>query len=199
MKKTILQIGLLILIFILVYLIYQSVMRPVKFNRERDARMAEVVQNLKDIRAAQVAYKSINGKYISSFDTLLAFIRNGEIPVVKMVPDPFDTTFTRSIRDTIGYISVQDSLFGKRTEFNLNDLPLIPHSQGEKFQLGAGEIERSKVKVQVFEVIALNTQFLKGLDQQLVNNYNDMLETTNRFPGLKVGSMTEATLDGNWE
>jgi hypothetical protein len=199
MKKTILQILLLVVVLILVYLIYQSVMRPVRFNKERDARMEEVVQNLKDIRAAQVAYKSIHGKYTGSFDTLLTFIRSGEIPVVKMVPDPTDTTFSRSIRDTIGYTVVQDSLFGNRPEFNLNDLQYIPHSQNEKFQLSAGEIERSKVKVQVFEAIALNTQFLKGLDTQLVNNYSDMLETTNRFPGLKVGSMLEATLDGNWE
>ena len=65
--------------------------------------------------------------------------------------------------------------------------------------IDAGDIERSKVIIQVFEASALNTQILKGLDSQLINNFDDLLESTDRFPGLKVGSMTEASTDGNWE
>lgn len=199
MKKILIQVFLLAVIIVLVYLIYESIMEPLRFNKERDTRMEMVVQNLKDIRSAQMAYKSIHGKYASTFDTLLDFIKNGEIPVVKMIPDPEDTTFTRTIRDTIAYINVYDSLFGRSLDYDLNKLPIIPFSGGDTFEMTAGEIERSKVKIQVFEASSRNTQFLKGLDEQLINNYNDMLESTDRFPGLKVGSVTEATTDGNWE
>jgi hypothetical protein len=199
MKKTIIQIGLSIIIIILAYLVYRSVMQPVRFNREKDIRSAQVVQGLKDIRIAEIAYKSINRKYTSNFDSLLYFVENGEIPVIKMIPDPNDTTFTKTILDTIGYIPVYDSLFSKRVGFRINDLPVIPFSGGQKFKLDAGEIERSKVRVQVFEASALNEQFLTGLNPQLINNMNDKLSSTNRFVGLKVGSMIEATTDGNWE
>ncbi len=199
MKKTILQVVLLAIAVFLAYMIYESIMRPVRFNKERDLRTSEVIQSLKDIRGAQIAYRSIHQRYTKSFDTLMNFIKTGEIPVVKMVPDPTDTTFTRSIRDTIGYILVKDSLFAKRVGFNLDNLRYIPNSGGEVFHMDAGQIERSKVMVNVFEAYALNAQFLKGMDTQLVNNYNDLLESTQRFAGIKVGSMEEATLDGNWE
>ena len=199
MKKIIIQIVLLVIIVFLVYKIYESIMEPMRFNKERDLRMTEVVQNLKDIRVAQLAYKSIYAKYSPSFDTLLDFVSNEEIPMVKMIPDPEDTTFSRSIMDTIGFVSVRDSLFGDRPNFQVFNLPLIPFTDGDTFLLYAGEIERSKVMVQVFEASALNSQFLKGLEEQLVNNYTDKLESTERFPGLKVGSMTEASTDGNWE
>lgn len=199
MKKTILQIVLLAIAVFLAYMIYESIMRPVRFNKERDLRTSEVIQNLKDIRGAQIAYRSIYQKYTKSFDTLIHFINTGKIPVVKMVPDPMDTTFTRSIRDTIGYILVKDSLFTKRQGFDVNNLRYIPYSNGETFKMDAGQIERSKIMVNVFEAYAMNSQFLKGLDNQLVSNYNDLLESTQRFPGLRVGSMEEATIDGNWE
>jgi len=199
MKKIIIQVVLLAIIIFLVYKIYESIMEPVRFNKEKDHRMEQVVQNLKDIRAAQMAYKSIYGKYAPNFDTLLNFIEIEEIPVVKMIPDPNDTTFTRSIMDTLGYISVLDSLYNNRPNFKLGSLPLIPFAEGDTFLMDAGEIERSKLMIKVFEASSLNNQFLKGLDQQLVNNFNDKLESTDRFPGLKVGSMSEATTDGNWE
>jgi len=199
MKKIIIQVVLLAIIIFLVYKIYESIMEPVRFNKEKDHRMEQVVQNLKDIRAAQMAFKSIHGEYAPNFDTLLSFVEIEEIPVVKMIPDPTDTTFTRSIMDTLGYISVLDSLYNNRPNFKLASLPIIPFSEGDTFKMDAGEIERSKVMIRVFEASSLNLQFLKGLDLQLINNFNDKLESTDRFPGLKVGSMSEATTDGNWE
>ena len=199
MKKGIISVVLLAVIIVLAYFVVESIMEPVRFNKERDNRMKEVVQNLKDIRISQMAFKSIHLIYAPTFDTLLDFVQNGEIPIVKMVPDPEDTTNTRTIMDTIAYINVHDSLFAKRMDFNLESLALIPFAEGDSFLINAGEIERSKVLIKVFEVSALNTQILKGLDSQLINNFNDLLESTDRFPGLKVGSMTEASTDGNWE
>ncbi len=199
MKKGIISVVLLAVIIVLAYFVVESIMEPVRFNKERDKRMKEVVQNLKDIRASQMAFKSIHLIYAPTFDTLLDFVQNGEIPIIKMVPDPEDTTNTRTIMDTIAYINVHDSLFARRTDFNIENLAIIPFAEGDSFLIDAGEIERSKVLIQVFEVSALNTQILKGLDSQMINNYDDLLESTDRFPGLKVGSMTEATTDGNWE
>ena len=140
MKRTIIQIVLLAIIIVLAYLVYQSVNKPLVFNAEKDQREAVVIQDLKDIRSGQQIYKKMYDKYAANFDTLIAFLREGEIPIVKKVPDPDDTTFTRTINDTIGYIKVADSLYGRRAHFNLDSLPYVPHS-GVMYKLEAGEID----------------------------------------------------------
>jgi hypothetical protein len=40
---------------------------------------------------------------------------------------------------------------------------------------------------------------MKGLDKQLVLNLTKSKEDLDRYPGLKVGSMSEPSTDGNWE
>jgi hypothetical protein len=198
MKRTIIQVVLLLIIIVLAYLVYQSVNKPLVFNAEKDKREAVVIQDLKDIRSGQQIYKKMYDKYAADFDTLLTFLREGEIPIVKKIPDPEDTTFTRTINDTIGYISVVDSLFGRRVHFSLDSLTYIPRS-GERYSLEAGEIERGGLKVHVFEASAHYSLILKGMDHQMIINLIKARKDIERYPGLKVGSMEEPSIDGNWE
>ncbi len=198
-KFTIVKIVLGIIILILAFLVYDSIMKPLRFTRQLQARDAKVIERLIDIRNSQQFYKKFHESYTSSFDTLIAFLKTGEIPVVKMIPDPNDTTFSKTISDTLGYVKVADSLFGKKGNFRLDSLRYIPYSNGEKFEMAAGKIDRGGLKVSVFEVKATYTSFLKGLDRQLVINLTKEKEDINRFPGLKLGSMEEPSTDGNWE
>lgn len=174
-------------------------MKPVRFNKSVDHRSKAVIQNLIDIRTSQMSYKSIHGKYTASFDTLIAFLKTGEIPVVKIIPDPTDTTFTKTIKDTIGYIPVRDSLFRTRPGYNVENIKYIPESDKKVFVLDASVIDKGGVQVNVFEASTHYNDFLKGLDHQLVINLIASKEQIEKFPGLKVGSMTEASTDGNWE
>lgn len=199
MVNNIIKILLAVIILILAYLVYDSIMRPVRFNKEVEKRSKAVIQNLKDIRTAQMTYKNIHNSYTGSFDTLMEFLTNGEIPVVKMVPDPTDTTFSKTIRDTLGYIPVIDSLFGRRAEFDVSHLKLIPFTDNEEFKLEAGIIEKGGVEVNVFEVKVHYKMFLAGLNEQMIINLVAAKEQIDRYPGLKVGSMVEASTDGNWE
>jgi hypothetical protein len=198
MKRTIIQIVLLLVIIVLAYLVYQSVNKPLKFNAEKDKREAVVIQDLKDIRSGQLIYKKMHNKYASDFDTLLTFLREGEIPIVKKVPDPEDTTFTRTINDTIGYIVVADSLYGTRPNFKLDSLAYIPGS-GVMYTLDAGEVVKGGLNVHVFEASAPYNDILKGLEKQMIVNLIKARNDIDRFPGLKVGSMLEPSTDGNWE
>ena len=199
MVNNIIKIVLGVIIIVLVYLVYESVMGPVRFNKSVEQRSKAVIQNLVDIRSAQMTYKNIYGKYTASFDTLIDFLLKGEIPVVKMIPDPEDTTFSKAIRDTIGYIPVKDSLFGNRANFDVTHIKYIPYTNNEVFTMDAGIIEKGGVEVNVFEASALYKVILNGLDEQMVINLIASKEQIERYPGLKVGSMTEATTDGNWE
>lgn len=198
MKKILLQVALFIVIVVIGYLVYDSIMEPVEFNKEKKQRELVVVNKLKDIRASQMIYKHVYGSYSNNFDSLVAFLSDAELPVVKMIPDPEDTTFTKTINDTIGYIKVSDTLF-KDKDYKLSQLANIPFSDGELFTMDADTIERGGVEVHVFEVLAPFTAYLKGMDKQTVINIIAKQEDIEKYPGIKVGSLVEPSTDGNWE
>jgi hypothetical protein len=197
MKKKILQIVLFLVIIVLAYFVYKSIDTPVQFEKKKVAKEILVIQDLKDIRAGQQMYKKLHDKYAADIDTLMVFLREGQIPIVKQTQDPNDTTMTIKINDTIGFIGVADSLY-QYAKFSLDSLPYIPES-GKRYELAAGTIESGGYPVHVFEAKATYKDILFGLDNQLIINLIKSKTELDQFPGLKVGSMTEASTDGNWE
>jgi len=172
----IIRIALGVVIVVLAFLIFKGINEPIKFNKEKKYRYSFVIQKLKDIRTSQIAYKSVKGEFTNNYDSLLYFIKRDSFPLVKQIGNPDDTTAI-VIRDTV-MLSVRDSLFPK--EYIIDSLPFVPFTGGKsKFDMQAGEIEKGKVKVKVFEV--LDTA---PFDKNEV---------------LKVGSMTEPSNAGNWE
>ena len=114
------SVALAILIAILGYADYQSIKVPIDFQNEKEIRYEHVVQRLKDIRTAELAYKAKYQKYTGSMDTLIIFIKTDSLNVIKAfgeVPDgmtlenALDSGFVS--RDTVP-VSVFDSLFGSR-------------------------------------------------------------------------------------
>jgi hypothetical protein len=199
MKNKIIQTVLIAIIVVLGYLIYDSIMTPVRFDNVKKQREAVVISYLKGIRSAEFIYRQLNDRYTGSFDTLINFMGTAEIPVVKMVPDPTDTTYTRTINDTVGYVRVADSLFGKNPKFDYHKINIIPFSNDSTFKLQAGVIKKGGVMVNVFQAEAPYSAYLAGLDKQLVINLIASQTEIKKYPGLKVGSMTEPSTDGNWE
>ena len=199
-KLTIINIVLVLVAIFLAYKVYDSISQPVKFENEKTARELKVVQNLKDIRSTQVLFKQSYNRYTANFDSLIEYIRSGELPVVNIIPDPNDTTFTKTINDTVGYIKVLDSLFSTRHNFNVESLRYIPFSEPQQeFEIQAGYIMRGGMKIPVFEAKAPYSTYLNGLDQQRVRNAAAQQEAVEKYAGMKVGSMNEASIDGNWE
>ena len=199
MKNKIIQTVLIAIIVVLGYLIYDSIMTPVRFNAVKKQREAVVITYLKGIRSAEFIYGQLNGKYTGSFDTLINFMGTAEIPFVKMIPDPTDTTFRRTINDTVGYVRVADSLFGKNPKFDYRKINIIPFSNDSTFKLQAGVIKKGGVNVNVFLAEAPYSAYLAGMDEQLIINLIASQTEIKKYPGLKVGSMTEPSTDGNWE
>ena len=199
-KLTIINIALVVVAIFLAYMVYHSISQPVIFENSKTEREMKVVQNLKDIRSTQGLFKENYNRYTASFDTLIEFIRTGELPVVNIVPDPNDTTFTKTINDTVGYIKVLDSLFSTRHNFNVESLRYIPFSEPQQeFEIEVGYIMRGGMNVPVFEVKAHYNTYLNGLDEQRIRNAAAQRENLDKYPGMKVGSMTEPSTDGNWE
>ena len=193
------NIGLALVAILLAYLVFDSIRQPVAFENTRKEREVQVVQSLKDIRSTQTLFKQTYNRFTGDFDTLIDYIKTGELPVVNIVADPNDTTFTKTINDTVGFVSVYDSLFAKRDNFDINSLRVVPFSQGETFEMEAGYITRGGLKVAVFEAKTPYKTYLWDLDQQRVNNLRAEMEDLSKYAGLKVGSMDEPSLNGNWE
>ena len=196
MEKRI-RIGLWILVIGLSYTLFSVIMNPIRFNTEKNIRSENVIQRLKDVRKAQIAFKEVNRYYASNFDELIPLIDTGVFTIVQRRDEELkyynklyrefqlkDTTFI----DTLGYASIKDSIFGEN--YNLQNLRFIPHAQGSELELRAGKIKSGSLTVQVFEAKAPKEEYLKGLDVDLVKNASK---------DLIVGSMTSAKINGNWE
>jgi hypothetical protein len=199
-KLTIINIVLVLLAIFLGYLVYSSISQPLVFENTKRERETKVVQNLKDIREAQGLFKDYYNRYTANFDSLIEFIKVGELPLINIVKDPNDTTDTKTINDTVGFVKVMDSLFKDRTNFNVETLRYIPFSEPQQeFEIQAGYIMRGGMNVPVFEVKAPYNTYLNGLDKQRIRNDSALREGLDKYPGVKVGSMSEPSTDGNWE
>ncbi len=58
--RTVLQIILGIAIVVLGYLVYDSIMTPIRFNKAKDFREKKAISRMEQIREAQKAYKDVN-------------------------------------------------------------------------------------------------------------------------------------------
>ena len=176
--NTVVRVLLIAAILVLSYLLINSIMNPIRFNKERDRREAAVKERLINIRTAEVAYKSKYGKYTGSFDTLIAFVNLDSFPLIYKEGSLTDEMIEQGItserealkrglivRDTT-YTSVRDSIFAPG--FHVDSLRYVPFSGNAQFTLAAVALPTaSKVIVQVFEASVLNDVFLRGLDRQL--------------------------------
>jgi hypothetical protein len=207
--RKVLQIVLAVAAIALAYLLYESIMEPIRFEKERTKRYDAVIKNLKDIRKAQVAFKDIYNRYTGSFDTLMNFVANDSMPLVKAegtIPEEYIDSLKSRVkaeqlalkqglisRDTI-LLSVKDSLFGNN--YNLAKMPIIPYTKNDSFKMAVGEVTASGLPIKVFEVKAASKIILRGMSERLINAYNDGKD----YAGLKVGSLSEANNNaGNWE
>ena len=212
MKKglsIVINIILFAIIVLLAWQVVKSIQAPIKFNTEQKARETQVIKRLIDIRNAEVLYKNSHNKYTDNFYTLIKFCKNDSIPVVEMISkqNMEDSTYY-TVYDTIGFVKVMDSIRGNRKDFNISDLKVVPFSQPQQnFELEAGTKESSGIKVPLFEArtpyeVYLATPgaaFTEKEWKQRVDNLRAEKESIHRYPGLKVGSMEEASTEGNWE
>lgn len=199
------QIALILipLNIILAYFVYNSINSEVEFQQVAKVRIAENVQKLKDLRQVQIAYKKVNNTYSNNFESLIDFLENDSMAIVKAIGEtPDSLTDVQALelgiisRDT-AYVLAKETVFdeaylssrNEKFPLDLSVLTSVPHSD-ENYLVDAGMVEKGKVVVQVFEISTTYGAVFTGLDAE-----NKSFELGNL---LKVGSMDEASLNGNW-
>ena len=74
--RTVIQIVLGVVIVALVYMLYASIMKPVRFDNEYNKRREACAEKLKAIRTLEDAYKTTYATYTGSFDSLINRLLN---------------------------------------------------------------------------------------------------------------------------
>lgn len=197
--KLVIQLVLIVASAFMGYLIYDSINSKIELEKEVKHRKAVVIERLEQIKEAQISYKKVRGEYAKSFDQLRDFLQNDSLIVVKaigVVPDSLLGQEAKAlamgiiVRDT-SKIAVRDEMFKDNFQKVVDSLSIIPFSGGSSFSINSGEVEKGKVKVKVFEVTAPYKEIFKGLKTD--NEGIDMSQA------LILGSMTEPSINGNWD
>ncbi|MEQ9404448.1 MAG: hypothetical protein RIM99_12720 [Cyclobacteriaceae bacterium] len=177
------------------YLIY-SIRFSITEKERIGALEANIINQLKMIREAEVAYLAVNGQYTSDWDKLIAFVDSGNFYITERTETVFELSYgADSIMvtiDTLGTVPVKDSIFtaAKWPKFNLQTLAIVPGVSPEtRFVLWADKITKSGVDVNVIEVVNP-----RPVDPERKEDS----ERNTRKP-LRFGSRTSVTVAGNWE
>ena len=190
-----------IAIIVLVYLNYQSIMEPVRFDNEVERREAVAIDRLVSIRTLQEAYKTENRRFLSTTDSLIDFYKNGHITVVRQIGSMDDSVAVaegRVTRDSID-ILVRDTLLKGKGSL-IDSISFIPYSGGKRIDMKSVIKKVSGIEIPLFEATISYDDLLRGLDRQLIVNLKAEKEDMKQYTGLKVGDINNPNNNaGNWE
>lgn len=205
--QIILSILLIVAAAIFIYLDYEVIDDEMAEMAKREKIATHVIQRLKDIRTAELAYFKINNQYTGNFDTLIHFLKTAEFPVIKKLGTLPDSVPTEEMAAELGIVS-----------------PMPPNMTDEQV-LDSGLLVRDTIYVSVLKSTFLTED---ALAERKTPFYLDSLPkvpfSDHKFElkagfidvsGVKqpvfqaldpdpydkqfmVGSMTQASTSGNW-
>src|SRR6056300_1295191 len=202
------QIVLWIASLFFAYKIYDSINGPIKFNQTKNERYSKVIDRLKDIRRSQIAHKDVKGVFSNNFDSLVKFIDEGYFTLIEKRDSSYmgyDRTYRIDmlreviVIDTLGTVSVKDSLFKNSTRYQ--DMAYIPIDgvRDSVFTINAEVINKNGYKVPVFEVKVSKSVILFDQDADLVQQENETVSVDGvNGPAIVLGSLSNVSTNGNW-
>ena len=227
--KAVLNIVLAAIAVFLLYICYESVMGPVRFEEEKGIRDKAVQARLLDIRKAQAEYSNTHDRqYTDNFDSLIYFVKNQKLPLVFKKGVLSDAQLESGLTEAKAmaiinkakktgkydevkknglenfsrdttWVAVIDTIFPKG--FNADSLRYVPYGKGVQFQMDTlTQIARSGAPICLLEVKTPYEAYLGDLDKQEIINLKDQQEQLNKYCGLKIGDLETANNNaGNWE
>ena len=227
--KTVLNIVLAVIAVFLLYICYESVMGPVRFEEEKNIRDKAVQARLLDIRKAQAEYSNTHDRqYTDNFDSLIYFVKNQKLPLVFKKGVLSDAQLENGLTEAKAmaiinkakktgkydevkknglenfsrdttWVAVIDTIFPKG--FNADSLRYVPFGNGVQFQMDTlTQVARSGAPICLLEVKTPYEAYLGDLDKQEIINLKDQQAQLNKYCGLKIGDLETANNNaGNWE
>lgn len=204
--RPLVSIVLLVLAVFLTWKIYDGIMKPINFDKNKRVVYEKVIDKLKMIRDAEIAHKQVTGKYSKDISGLIKFIDTAKLAltntttIVEQVNkgtrwQKLMVDVEKRVTDTIGYEPVLSKFTGR----DYKNMAIIPGTDKE-FTIEIATIEKfTAVFVEVFFAKANKIDVLKNLDVSLVKQELEK-NTSDEIKGefISVGSLNEVTTGGNW-
>lgn len=207
-KKWIFTLLFWVIALVMGKALYDSILEPIRFKQTKEIRYAKVIENLKDIRDAQVAHKTITGKYSNNWESLVKFVDTAEFTLTQRKDSSIlDIEMTKRyggvemykdivVIDTIGTVAVKESVF--KNDDRYTTMMNVPGTE-TTFDLKAGFIEKGKSTLAVFEAKVDKKIILADQPDYLVFEELETVAVDGvNGPALSVGSMMEISTNGNW-
>ena len=205
------KIGIQALLWVLcvffAYKIYDSINGPIAFNKIKTERYAKVISKLKDIGNAQAAHKNVLGYYSDNLDSLVSFVDTANYTLIQKRDSSYmeydriyriDMLREIIVTDTLGFVSVKDSLFANNLDYK--DMASVPIQGIESlFSLKADIIDKNGYNVPVFEVRVPKDIVLFDQNKDLLSQEKETISVDGvNGPDLVLGSLTDVSTSGNW-
>ena len=203
--------SLWVVILVFASLLFKSIYNEIKFDEVKNARYQVVIKNLKDIRDTQLAHRTVKGVFQDNWDSLVKFVEIDSFTITQRRDSSvLDKEMTKRyggvktykdivIVDTLGLVSVKDSLFGFDDRYlRMMNVPFSKNDQ-TKFELKAGFLNQNGIDIPVFESFVRKRVILHDQSLNLVLKENQVQSVDGvNGPTLKIGSMNEVNTNGNW-
>ena len=203
--------SLWVIILVFASLLFKSIYNEIKFDEVKNARYQVVIKNLKDIRDTQLAHRTVKGVFQDNWDSLVKFVEIDSFTITQRRDSSvLDKEMTKRyggvktykdivIVDTLGLVSVKDSLFGFDDRYlRMMNVPFSKNDQ-TKFELNAGFLNQNGIDIPVFESFVRKRVILHDQSLNLVLKENQVQSVDGvNGPTLKIGSMNEVNTNGNW-
>ncbi|MDO4706996.1 MAG: hypothetical protein Q4A61_01060 [Porphyromonadaceae bacterium] len=196
------------------YLSYQSIATPVKFDKEQIKREEVLQKQLKKIANYQDAYEDIYHRFASA-EELIAFLEGGKLYYVKAEGEYTEAMREQGlteaqaaqkgliVRDTV-WVSAKDSLVKDGTE--IAALYNNPFGDKKPIEVRTGTIDQivglDTIPQPVFEACIPFESYLADLPSARMKDKIQIAKEKamgKGYPGLRIGSLTEMKMTGNWE
>lgn len=222
--KTLFNILLVIVALGLAFLATRSILRPEKYKAAYNQRAEDIRVRLVTIRAVQQVYRNEFKRYTGDIDTLVDFVNNGIVHIVKMSGDiPDDMTEEAAfkaglIQKMTETIPARDKIFEidpNVTAENLRNFEFIPHGDGRKFEIQLGTISSRTYEIPVYRIDVPIEDILINLDRTIIpkeagplsrlwnrmffGGLADETQYRDKYRPMWLGSLTDAGTSGSWE
>jgi len=215
--RTFVSIALWAICIFIAYLIYASIMKPIEFKNEKEARFEAAVKVMQDIKKLQTGYKSVHGKFADNFHELVKFVEEGQFEIISrrdtaIIDAAKNAAFGIKvdangvggffkdvvITERLGSVSVKDSLFKNSERYKRLNVVKVGDFE-VPVSMKTGIVNRNEINISVFQAKIIKDDLLKDLDQELVKNENKV-ESIDEINGKEIvlGSLEEVSLTGNW-
>ncbi len=203
--KIVLNFLLLLVSAGLVYLLVETIRKPIEFEETREAREEVVKARLLEIVDLQKMHKDIHQEYANNFDSLKYALLNDTFYVEMVIGDRYDTTQT--VRKEIVAFPAKDSLLSYLEKKGKNQtvdaffasLRKIPFSSNKEFYIKKGEaiVEGTdSLMAPTFEVGTTLSNYLEEFDSASYVIYDPNYDPEHQI--LRVGDLYKPSTAGNW-